>query len=223
MLLRVLAAALLVATPAFAVTVTSSPGAPDPGLAPGQTLLVSFDAPNVAGVTDASSGRVITASGSTSGVRAAPAGTGNGVYRSIGAGGQSVFDFSGWSNGNPLANLSFYWGSVDSYNFVDFLDAAGTRIGGISGNDLPSATGNQSIAATNRRVFFDFLPSENVTAVRLRSTGAAFEFDSIGATALESGSIASGAVPEPASWVMLIAGFGAIGLAMRRRDRTAAA
>jgi hypothetical protein len=33
----------------------------------------------------------------------------------------------------------------------------------------------------------------------------------------------TGAVPEPASWAMLIAGFGLTGAAMRRRSRTAAA
>ncbi len=35
--------------------------------------------------------------------------------------------------------------------------------------------------------------------------------------------VAGGAVPEPATWAMMIFGFGAIGTAMRRRTRTAAA
>jgi hypothetical protein len=44
-------------------------------------------------------------------------------------------------------------------------------------------------------------------------------YDSTGFTAtVES----TGAVPEPASWAMLIAGFGLTGAAMRRRRVTAA-
>lgn len=33
--------------------------------------------------------------------------------------------------------------------------------------------------------------------------------------------VASGAVPEPASWALMLVGFGAVGSAMRRRQRTA--
>ncbi len=211
MLLSRLAAAALfaaAAAPAFAVIVTSAPGAPDPGAAPGETLLVSFDAANAAGVTEQNFGKVITAAGSIGGMRAAPAGTGNGVYRSIGGGGRSRFDFSGWTQGRGLSSLSLYWGSVDSYNHVDFLDPAGNTIASIGGNDLPMANGNQVAALTNRRVFFSFRPDQKVTGLQLRSDGAAFEFDSIAGT---------GVVPEPASWALLITGFGLIGAALRQR------
>lgn len=210
MLLSRLAAAALLATaaPAFAVIVTSAAGAPDPGAAPGETLLVSFDAPHAAGVSELNFGKVITAAGSIGGVRAAPAGTGNGIYRSIGGGGRSRFDFTGWTGGRGLASLSLYWGSVDSYNHVDFLDPAGNTIASVSGNKLPLANGNQVAALTNRRVFFTFRPDEKVTGVQLRSDGAAFEFDSIAGT---------GVVPEPASWALLITGFGFIGAALRQR------
>lgn len=207
MLLRFLAI-LAITTPAAAVTMTSAPGAPDPGLAPGQSLVVSFDAANAVGVTEINIGNVITGPGSN-GQRAAPAGTGAGRYRSLGAGGSSTFDFTGFTGGGPLKSLSVYWGSVDRYNVVDFFDPRGTLVGAFSGADLPLANGNQTAAMTNRRVFFDFLPAENVTAARFRSTGVAFEFDTIGAEA--------GAVPEPATWAMLIAGFAAVGVGLRRR------
>ena len=36
-------------------------------------------------------------------------------------------------------------------------------------------------------------------------------------TAAEVAGLGNGTVPEPASWIMLIAGFGLIGAAMRRR------
>ena len=32
---------------------------------------------------------------------------------------------------------------------------------------------------------------------------------------------ASGAVPEPATWAMMLIGFGAAGVSLRRRNRTA--
>jgi hypothetical protein len=205
-----LVVALCLATPATAVIVTTAPGAPDPGMAPGETMLVTFDAPNVAGVTSTFAGPVITAAGSTGGVRAAPAGTvAGGVYRSIGRGGSSLFDFSGWSGGRPLATASLYWGSVDAYNFLDVLNASGGVVRTIAGSDLPMFNGNQTLPMTNRRVFLNFDAAQNVTALRMRSTGAAFEFDNIAASA---------AVPEPASWALLITGFGLIGYAMRRRQ-----
>ncbi len=216
MLFRCLCLSALTAVPAAAVTITSAPGAPDPGLARGETLVASFDVANVKGVTDISRGAVITAAGSIGGVRAAPAGIGKSVYRSIGAGGQSIFDFTGFTQGRGLASFSVYWGSIDSYNFIDFLDVTGRQIATVSGKNLPLANGNQTAAITNRRVFFDFQPKEKVTAVRFRSDGAAFEFDNLGA---------AGAVPEPESWALMILGFGCIGLAMRRRaaGRTAKA
>lgn len=234
---RLLAAAVsalcagAVAAPAAAVIVTTAPGAPDPGAAAGEILLVSFDVANVAGVTDFNSGAVMTASGSN-GSRAAPAGTlKGGVYRSLGTGASSLFDFSAWTGGRGLRSASFYWGSVDTYNFVDFLNGAGTVIGSIGGGKLPMANGNQSLRDTNRRVFFGFDPSENVMALRLRSTGVAFEFDSIAARAIDpivprspnfnAAGPATGAVPEPATWAMLIIGFCLVGAAMRRRKPAA--
>ena len=93
---------------------------------------------------------------------------------------------------------------------IDVLNAAGNVIHTVSGTDLPQFNGDQSAAITNQRVFFNFAPQDGVTALRLRSNGMAFEFDNIAAT---------GAVPEPASWAMLIIGFGLIGAMMRRPRR----
>ncbi len=147
----------------------------------------------------------------SAGCGAAPAGIGDSAYRSIGEAGENVFDFADWSRGRGLESFSVYWGSVDSDNFIDFLDAGGHRVAGFGGGALPVANGNQAAAATNRRVFFDFRPEQKITAVRFRSEGAAFEFDSLAASAM---------VPEPENWALLIIGFGLVGvLARRRRQR----
>jgi hypothetical protein len=45
---------------------------------------------------------------------------------------------------------------------------------------------------------------------------------SAGNTPDPSGSV-SGMIPEPSTWMMMISGFGLVGLAVRRRRRSAAA
>lgn len=208
--------ALVLAGPAAAITVVSAPGAPDPGIAgTGLRMVADFDNPTAAGIVQTNVGTVIRAAGSQGGVRAAPAGTAaNGVYLSVGANSSSTFDFTNYFGpGRKLGRLSLYWGSVDSYNFVDFLSPANAVVQTISGSQLPAATGDQILGLTNRRVTFLFAPLENISKVRFRSTSPAFELDSIAA--------AVAPIPEPASWAMLIVGFALIGVTLRRRGRLA--
>lgn len=201
------------AVPASAVVFTTAKGAPDPGMAAGQKLLVSFDAPHAVGIIDTFGGTVKTFAGSIGGVRAAPAGTAHDdMYRSLGTRAWNTFDFSGLTGGRGLENASFYWGSVDMYNFVDVINGSGRVIKTVGGGDLPMYNGNQTLPTSNRRIFFDFNQSDDVQALRFRSTGVAFEFDNI-----------AGTVPEPATWAMLITGFGLVGWAMRRRRLPVAA
>ncbi len=206
---------VLATTPAAAVVVISAPGAPDPGIAKGETLVVDFDAANAKGIVETSWGtEVRTGRGSIGGVRAAPAGDET-AYRAIGWGSGTTFDFSQWTGNRPLASLSFYWGSIDRYNYVDLFDSHDRRVATIGGSDLPIPDGSWTSADANRRLYMAFKPKEDIRKVTFRSDGAAFEFDSLGA---------AGAVPEPATWVTLIAGFGLVGLAIRRRrDRSVAA
>jgi len=212
--LRLASVALLLAlaAPAHAViTVTSVAGAPDPGIPAGFTSVVTFDAPSAPGIVNTISGSVITAAGNISGIRAAPAGTPAGnIYQSVGTGGSSTFDFTNALPANQaLTGFSLYWGSVDSYNFVDFIDNLGAVVATFSGSQLPRFDGNQTLATTNPRVTFMIDGADRINRIRLRSTGNAFEYDNF-ATDM-------GPLPEPANWVMLITGFGLIGSAMRRQ------
>jgi hypothetical protein len=214
----VAALAAAVATPAAAViTVSNVAGNPDPGIPSGFTTVVTFDAPSAAGILNTISGAVITAAGNTNGVRAAPAGTpANGVYQSVGTGGVSTFDFGGYLPAyRVLTGFSLYWGSVDNYNFVDFLRADNSVVATFGGAQLPRFDGNQTLGTTNPRVTFLISGLHEVTKVRLRSTSNAFEYDTFAVT--------TGSVPEPASWAMLITGFGLTGAMLRRRRALAAA
>ncbi|MCG2841912.1 PEPxxWA-CTERM sorting domain-containing protein [Sandaracinobacter sp. RS1-74] len=192
-------AALAVAGSAHAaVSITSA--AYDAALAPGEKLVVTFDAPAADGFS-ITGGHVRTGSASNA---AAPYGDTT-AYMYV-LGGQSA------TLTTPLLkSFSIYIGSVDSYNHITFKGANGYSET-ISGSQLVAlANGNQSSAGTNRRFYFDF-GADRVNEVIFSSTSNSFEFDNI----------AAGAVPEPATWAMLILGFGMVGAAMRRRASTLA-
>ncbi|WP_426169167.1 PEPxxWA-CTERM sorting domain-containing protein [Sandarakinorhabdus sp. DWP1-3-1] len=207
-ILPVIAAALAatMAMPAAAVTVSTVFGAPDPG-APGQTLLVDFEGDLPDGYTLSGDYGLQTGS---NGSAAAPAGNDT----------QYLFVSSAIPNGSAtlstldLTAVSFYWGSIDSYNSVDILLSNGSMFT-IAGDALPPANGNQDLPSTNRRVFFTAEGDELISGIRFNSTGVAFEVDDVYGVLSEGG--AGATVPEPASWAMLIAGFGLVGAAARRR------
>ena len=201
-----LATLSMMATAANAVTLTSYTGAPDPGALPGQAIVFDFN-----GVTPELSGNYSLVSGSVGGEYAAPAGDGTqfAVVPADGAPtpGVALLDLTGFAN--PIRSLSLYWGSIDTYNTLEFLDGASV-IYTITGGMLPPADGNQSAGSTNRRVNVDFgFGGQSLTGLRFTSTGKAFEFDDI----------AVGGVPEPQTWAMLIIGFGLVGVTARRRSR----
>ena len=116
--------------------------------------------------------------------------------------------------GNSLSTFSFYLGSPDSYNYLDFYND-GVLVGGLSGAAIWSgavqeANGDQT---WGRRVYYTFTGSTVVDEVRFTSTGNSFEFDGLAATL---------SVPEPMTWTMMIMGFGGIGALLRRRRQATA-
>jgi len=195
--------AAFVALPATAATVVSRPGAPDPGPFAGESRVVTFDAANAPGFTWA--GAPATRATSLSGTAAAPAGVTN------------RFGFVSTAQGQPasatlrtpaLRSISLYWGSVDGHNRVTLLGRNSQVLGIFTGNQLPIQNGSWWAANANRRVGFVAEAGTWIHAIRLDAGGIAFEFDDI----------AANAVPEPASWAMLMAGFGLVGAAVRRRE-----
>src|SRR5207244_6345409 len=136
------------------------------------------------------------------GITAPPPGDAT-VYETVLGGGKATLNATSY-----LCAFSFFLGSPDTYNTVRFTGANGFSLtlngAAILGGSLPPADGNQSVG---RRVNYDF-GSERVNKVEFLSDGNSFEFDSLAGKS---------AAPEPASWTMMITGFGAAGAMLRRR------
>ncbi|WP_187293997.1 Npun_F0296 family exosortase-dependent surface protein [Sphingomonas sp. MM-1] len=212
--LLTLAACTAVALPAHAAIVVSSVPGSDPYAGPAPTY--NFDSP-----TAAWDGSVFF--DSLSGHRAQPFGS-TGGYASVGAdpdGGVSpgTLDVTG---PNAILSLSFIWGSIDDYNQVEFQDALGNVLATFTGGSdgIAPADGNQTSADSNRLVTFTITGDDRTNLAKLVFTSGgqnAFEFDNVFIERLPP---QNNPVPEPATWAMMIAGFGLIGASMRiRRTR----
>ncbi len=140
--------------------------------------------------------------------------------------------FVGQSYGNPVPDLFMgpFYGSAEStltltalgstFSFGGFdlsangNDAIYTITGTLGGNTVFQYSGSDT--AIN---FFSTIAGAagTVDTVRLdlTATGTSLNLDNIVVNAVQSD------VPEPASWAMMLAGFGAIGGAIRRRRITA--
>lgn len=153
-------------------------------------------------------------SGSQSGVTAQPLGAA-GKYLAVGPGNGStsaLLDLSGFS---AIAAISFVWGSVDAWNSLAVLSRDGQILASFAGSSVaPSPNGSWTAGSMNplATIAIDGADRGNIGGVRFNSGINAFELDTI----------AIAAVPEPATWALLLLGFGALGGAMRARSRRAA-
>jgi hypothetical protein len=114
-----------------------------------------------------------------------------------------------FSTGSGLSYFGFYWGSVDSYNSIAFLDNHGNTIASFIG-PVPN-NGNQGLGGSR---WVEFAASGGTfQSVVFTSNTAAFELDNVAYVA---------AVPEASTWAMMIVGFLGVGfLAYRRSGGTA--
>lgn len=198
----ILVSAAFLAMPAAAnaaVTLSTVTPGTDPYSGPTPTYDFETTAP-------VSGGLVTT--GSASGIRAQPFGS-TGNYWTVGPsdGSPGILDLSSIAD---IFNVSFLWGSVDAYNLVEFLDMDGNVIASFTGSDIFNpANGNQTDPNLNPVVRFDITGNDVSTlkSLRFSSTSNAFETDNF----------TINAVPEPATWALMLLGFGAIGFGMRRR------
>ncbi|MDZ4373435.1 MAG: PEPxxWA-CTERM sorting domain-containing protein [Phenylobacterium sp.] len=124
-------------------------------------------------------------------------------YASVLGGSSATFSVLSGS----LRSFSFYLGSPDTYNKLTFnLEGGGTQV--MEGDQIwggfPPGTGDRSLGY---RVYYDF-GGARVSSITFESSSNSFEFDGL-----------AGAIPEPATWAMMIMGFGAAGSMIRSRRR----
>lgn len=145
-----------------------------------------------------------------SGNGAQPFGT-SGNYLSVLGGGTENVSFSNRSS------FSFFWGSIDDFNTIVVHtttgDASftGLQVAGIVGNGV-QATGCQNVTNCNR--YFTFTDADAgsfITGFSMSSTQNSFEITNISA------------VPEPATWAMMILGFLGLGFLGYRKSSKAGA
>ena len=148
-----------------------------------------------------------------SGVAARPAFGSTGNYLAVLGGGSGVGQILA-VNPQGVSSFGFVIGSVDTYNTLTLELTDGTTIEYVGGqiiNDLSFPSGNQIVGETNGFVTFT-------------SDGARFARFTLGSSqnAFELDNIAIAAVPEPATWAMMIGGMGLVGGTLRRRKTTVA-
>lgn len=168
---------------------------------------------------DSVSGAVLSQSGSIPGESVDPDGIPGNRYISIG-------DINPTASGTYTVTLpqtsqffSFILGSLDTYNRVTLNFANGNSLA-LFGSQIitgslvpPAANGTGPFNAdgssnVSGRVSYDLGLQSGITSVSFFSTQAALEIDDL-----------ASAVPEPATWGMMMLGFGLIGSQLRSRRR----
>lgn len=112
----------------------------------------------------------------------------------------------------PVSYLSFLWGSPDTYNVLTLFTNQGSYTYSATSLGFPVTDGDQSFSDY---VQFTATAGETISRVSFTNNPSidAFEVANFSVTA----------VPEPATWGMMLVGFGMIGATARYRRRRIAA
>lgn len=204
----VLLAALAASTvaPAYAATVLTTPGsaasfAPTPG------TVIDFNSPTPPPpFTLVTTGAAGIVSGSLDGQYAQPLFSGGSDYLAVRTGGVATLQGT-----TAYDSVSFFLGSIDTYNTVRLLDTLGGVIQTFTGSDfIIPADGDQTDPNTNRRVTITRGAGDAaIGGIQFESSQNAAEVDNV-----------VFAVPEPTTWAMMLVGFGMMGASMRYRRRS---
>ena len=204
-------AALFAATAANATTtITFFDGLGN--LQPGEVSYADFNTVATSGSPTGSNYAVLTGIG-PQGAQPATGDQGD-PYLSVGTAlpsGIATFNFAAQPGGG-IFSLGMDYGSADEYNSFVLHLSNGTTETYTGGQVIAAAAnGNQVSPVTNGRLTFRPDGGLYITSIDLRSSGQALEVDNFGVIA---------AVPEPATWGMMLLGFGVMGVSLRRRRRS---
>ncbi len=111
---------------------------------------------------------------------------------------------------SPISYLSFLWGSPDTYNRLTVNTNVSSYAFTATGLGFPVTDGNQSFS---QYVQFAASAGETITSVSFVNNPAADAFETANYSI-------TAAVPEPATWAMMLVGFGMVGAASRYRRRS---
>jgi hypothetical protein len=146
-------------------------------------------------------------------------------YLSIGPGQTGPGDPQTITYSSVKSFFGLYWGSIDTYNTLDFYLGSVLQNHFTGGSLEPglSATGCQTDSDCNRYVLFTGLTFDKVLLGSSGACGVNPCFFPFSTPAMEVDNIAAG-VPEPATWALMLLGFAGIGfVAYRRTKKTSAA
>lgn len=121
-----------------------------------------------------------------------------------------------WDSPGTNNYLGLFWGSIDAYNSLQFLDGVNV-IGTVTGNDVIAAGGafGDRIGAGSNRYVNLFLSGGSYSSVRFVSSSWAFEVDNLAYASFNR--IAFDRVPEPGTLALLGLGLVGVGLSRRRK------
>lgn len=175
---------------------------------------------------------VINSSGATTGGGKEIAWLANGAYGIYTPFGNDYLDLTGYSGstGNSGVSqtistviggaytLSFYLGQFQNAAPVSVLASAGTQSMTITDPNTVGTLANGTLWSLQT---FNFTATSDSTTLSLYNGTTNTDFIGLDNVSI-SGGPAVGGVPEPASWAMMIVGFGMIGAGMRYRKRRTA-
>lgn len=191
---------ILAAAPASAAVVFTFTDGPAHSPTAGFTVVDTFD--TTAGLVGSNFQTKVPPADSSGAppANSSPAGT---SYLSVLGGGSATYAFAG-----PVTGFQFDWGSLDSYNTLTFVSTAGlTTV--IPGTTFTNpANGDQHAAGTNGLFTVAGNAGETFSSVTFASSQNSFEVDNLAVS-----------VPEPASWALMIVGFGLAGGMVRAKRR----
>jgi hypothetical protein len=199
-----LAACLAVAPLGAAHAVATFTFLPDQFGAPDGYMLVNdFDTADAQSLVT-TTGDVLFPTGNVPGRSTALPGNST-PYLSVGTGGAATIGFGSV----VVRSFSFDFGTIDAFNelTINYSTGGSTTYTGsdILGSLPTGVTSGSIIVAGNGSL---------ISSLVLASARPAFEVDNLAVS-----SLLPGAVPEPASWAMMVGGFGLLGSTMRNRRR----